>query len=60
MPKPFVLMKALASGRIPPGEGLPFVLENGKPDDLITLGFGSIGEADESIGIIEKILAKTE
>jgi hypothetical protein len=58
-PKPFVLMKALASGRIPPDEGLPFVLENSKPGDLVSLGFGSIEEAEESLGIVEKILSNS-
>lgn len=51
--KPFIIMKSLASGRIPPQEGLPFVLDNIKENDLITLGFGSIDEAEESIDIIE-------
>ncbi len=55
-PKPFVLMKSLAAGRIPPEEGLPFVLENSKPDDLITLGLGSVEEAEESLTLIQKHL----
>lgn len=54
VPKPFVIMKALAAGRIPPNEGFPFVLEHMKPNDLITLGIGSIEEAAESIDIIER------
>jgi hypothetical protein len=52
--KPFVLMKSLAAGRIPPNEGLPFVLEQMKVNDIITLGIGSIEEAAESIDIIER------
>lgn len=58
VPKPFVIMKSLASGRIPPQEGLPFVLKNSKAIDLISLGIGSVGEAKESIAIVEKCLEK--
>jgi len=58
-PKPFVLMKVLASGRIPPQEGLAFVLDNSKPNDLITLGMGSLGEAEECLSIIGKHMEKT-
>ena len=54
--KPFVLMKALAAGRIAPGDGLRFVLENSKPNDILSLGLSSIEEAEESIGIIRKFL----
>ncbi|MFB3885809.1 MAG: hypothetical protein ACE144_11330 [Thermodesulfobacteriota bacterium] len=56
--KPFVVMKSLASGRIPPQEGLSFVLESIKETDLITLGIGSVEEAAESIEIVEKYLQK--
>lgn len=56
--KPFILMKALAAGRIPPDEGLPFVLANSKPNDMLSLGLGSIEEAEESLTIIEKCLAE--
>jgi hypothetical protein len=55
--KPFIIMKSLAAGRIPPHEGLPFVLEHMKENDLITLGIGSIDEAAESIEIVEKYLS---
>lgn len=54
--KPFIIMKALASGRIPPCEGIPFVLENIKENDLITLGFGSADEIEETLDIVEKHL----
>ena len=54
--KPFILMKALGAGRIPPQEGLQFLVENSKPNDLISLGFASLQEIDESLGLIEKLL----
>ncbi|MCX7047873.1 MAG: hypothetical protein NTX50_20605 [Candidatus Sumerlaeota bacterium] len=52
--KPFILLKALAAGRIPPDEGLQFVAENSKPNDLVSIGFGGVGEVDESLQFIEK------
>ena len=52
--KPFILMKTLAAGRIPPEDGLCFALENSKESDIITLGIGSIEEAKESINIVNK------
>lgn len=52
--KPFILIKALAAGRIPPDEGLHFIAENSKPNDLVSLGFGGAGEIDESLRFIEK------
>jgi len=54
--KPMILMKALAAGRIPPSEGIPFVLENSKPNDLLSLGLSSVEEAEESLTLIEKYL----
>ncbi len=56
--KPFIIMKVLASGRIPPCEGIPFVLENIKANDLITLGFGSVYEVEESLEIVTTHLEK--
>ena len=55
--KPFIVMKPLAAGRIPPREGLEFVLDNIKDSDIITLGIGSIEEAEESINIIDLYLS---
>ena len=52
--KPFILIKALAAGRIPPAEGLHFIAENSKPNDLVSLGFGGTGEIAETIQFIEK------
>lgn len=55
-PKPFILMKTLGAGRIPPEEGLPFVLGHAKPNDLVSLGLGSLEEADESLAIADGLL----
>jgi hypothetical protein len=52
--KPFILMKMLGAGRIPPEEGLPFVAENSKPNDVLSIGFGTEEEIDECIQIVEK------
>lgn len=51
--KPFILIKALGAGRIPPREGLQFVAENAKSNDLISLGLASEQEVDESLGLVE-------
>ena len=52
--KPFILVKTLGAGRIPPKEGLHFVAENSKPNDLVSVGFGTEDEIVESIELIEK------
>lgn len=57
-PKPFILMKTLGAGRIPPIDGLQFALENSKASDIITLGLGSIEEAEESLGFVQEYLKK--
>ena len=57
-PKPFVLMKTLAAGRIPPEEGLRFALENAKDTDIITLGLSSVEEAEESLAIASELLGE--
>jgi len=54
VPKPFILIKVLGAGRIPPDEGLQFIAENSKPTDLVSLGFGTREEIEEDIRIIEK------
>jgi len=56
--KPFIIMKTLAAGRIPPSDGLRFVLDNIKENDIITLGIGSVEEAHESINIVNSLLLK--
>jgi len=52
--KPFILIKTLGAGRIPPDEGLQFIAENSKPNDLISMGFGTVEEAEESTQLIDK------
>jgi hypothetical protein len=58
--KPFIIMKTLAAGRIPPSDGLRFVLDNIKANDIITLGIGSVEEAIESIDIVNSLLIKNK
>jgi hypothetical protein len=55
--KQFIIMKTLAAGRIPPAEGLKFVLDNIKDNDIITLGMASLEEAEESINIADMLLS---
>ena len=54
--KQFIIMKALAAGRISPLDGLKFVLDNIKENDIISLGLGSIEEAKESIEIVDNLI----
>jgi len=54
-PKPFILIKTLAAGRIPPGEGLPFIAENAKANDIVSIGFGSDDEVSESVELADKL-----
>lgn len=52
--KPFILIKTMGAGRIPPDEGLQFVAENSKPNDLVSIGFGTEEEVAESIELVCK------
>ncbi len=54
-PKPFILIKTLGAGRIPPDEGLQFIAENAKPDDLVSIGFATEEELSESVALAEKL-----
>ena len=54
-PKPFILIKALGAGRIPPDEGFQFVAENAKPNDLLSIGFGMEDEVSEAVELVEKL-----
>jgi len=54
-PKPFILIKALGAGRIPPDEGLQFIAENAKPNDLISIGFAAEDEVSETAELVEKL-----
>lgn len=55
--KQFIIMKTLAAGRIPPKEGLEFALNNIKDNDIISLGLGSLEEAEESLDIVNLYLS---
>jgi len=55
VPKPFILIKTLGAGRIPPDEGLRFIAENAKPNDLVSIGFGTEDEVSESVELAEKL-----
>ena len=54
VPKPFILIKTLGAGRIPPREGLAFVAECAKSNDLISIGFGTEDEVAESVELVEQ------
>ena len=54
-PKPFILVKALGAGRIPPDEALQFIAENAKPSDLVSIGFGTEDEINEVVELVEKL-----
>ncbi len=55
VPKSFILIKTLGAGRIPPDEGLQFIAENAKSNDLISIGFGTEDEVSESVELVEKL-----
>ena len=57
--RPFILIKTLAAGRIPPQEGLAFIAENAKPNDVISLGFGARDEVGESVKLVEKLFSNS-
>ena len=54
-PRPFILIKTLGAGRIPPDEGLQFVAENAKPGDLVSIGFGTEDEVSEAVELVDKL-----
>lgn len=54
--KPFILIKTLGAGRIPPDEGLAFVAENAKPNDLISIGFATEDEVSEAVELVERLV----
>ncbi|MBT4822427.1 MAG: hypothetical protein HON70_42355 [Lentisphaerae bacterium] len=51
--KTFIIMKTLGAGRIPPDEALPFVLENIKDGDILTIGFGDPLEEEEAMEVYD-------
>lgn len=58
--RPVVSIKPLASGRIMPPTGLPFVYENIKPVDTVALGCISVEEVEESCKIVRNCLMGLE
>ncbi|MBM3854526.1 MAG: hypothetical protein FJ399_15485 [Verrucomicrobia bacterium] len=56
VPRPFILMKALGAGRIPPAEGLRFIAQHAKPTDLVLIGFASEEEANETLALATQVL----
>lgn len=56
IPRPFITMKTLAAGRLPPSEGLQFVAESIKSSDLVSIGVGSVEELEETVAIAENTL----
>lgn len=55
-PKPVMIIKPLASGRLMPYEALSYVLANSKPNDLIAIGFMNKEEVEEDVEIVEMLL----
>lgn len=55
-PKPVMVIKPLAAGRIAPDAGLPFVYRSIKPIDTVCLGFTSPHEVEEDVTIILQAL----
>ncbi len=56
-PKPVMVIKPLAAGRINPPTGLSFVFNSIKPNDLVCIGTLSTYEAEEDICLAREILA---
>jgi hypothetical protein len=54
-PKPFILIKTLGAGRIPPDEGFQFIAENAKSGDLVSIGFAAADEVSEVVELTEKL-----
>ncbi|MBN2583788.1 MAG: hypothetical protein JXL80_12040 [Planctomycetes bacterium] len=58
--KPVMTIKPMAAGRIPPFQALNFVWNTIRPQDMVTLGTMSPGEAAESIELSLSILERRE
>lgn len=52
--KTFILMKVLGAGRIPPEEGIQYAAENSKDSDLLSIGFGSLEEIDQTMSVCSR------
>ncbi len=55
-PKPVMIIKPLAAGRVMPYEALSYVLANSKPNDPIAIGFMSREEVEEDVEIVNALL----
>jgi hypothetical protein len=53
-PTPFIFIKTLGAGRILPVEGLQFVAEHARTNDLVSIGFGTEDEIEECVRIAKK------
>jgi len=59
-PKPVLVIKPLAAGRISPEPGFTFVYNRIKPIDLVAVGVLSSEEMEENVALVEAILAGKE
>jgi len=59
-PKPVVVIKPLASGRVMPPTGLGFVYSNIKPIDTVAIGMMSVQEAKEDIEIARQCIERQQ
>lgn len=50
-PKPIIVIKPLAAGRLMPEQGIPFVLNNIKETDAVAIGVMSPEEVEEDVAI---------
>lgn len=57
-PKPIIVIKPLAAGRVLPTTGLSFAYHSIKPQDIVCIGTMSTYEAEDDIRIAREILAE--
>jgi len=57
-PKPVIVIKTMAAGRITPEIGLPFALHAVKRGDPLALGFSSILEVEEDLQLVRSVLSR--
>lgn len=58
-PKPIIIIKPLAAGRLMPEQGIPFVLNNIKETDAVAVGFMSPEEVEEDATIFLDTLSNS-
>jgi hypothetical protein len=59
-PKPVLVIKPLAAGRISPEPGFTFVYNQIKPTDIVAVGVLSSEEMEENVAIVEAVLRGEE